>query len=244
MAAAHAALAYTTFMWGGDWATAEHEFKRAVELDDNYVQAHQWYALYLAATGRTGEALAQMREAQQLDPLSPSVHVGVRNTSHTLPTIMTKPSSKARVALQLNPNFMVGHAVLGWAYTQQKKYPEAITELQSAVKLSGGVLVYRCALARTYALSGKTAGSAKDGGRTGGTGADRAARLRRRARCALSIPRRLRAPSLHWLEKTAVGDVQANWLRVDPAFDSLRGNPRFAAVLNRIGTKTESSEGI
>ena len=76
MAAAHAALAYTAFMWGGDWTTAEHEFKRAVELDDNYVPAHQWYALYLAATGRTGEALAEMREAQQLDPLSPSVHAG------------------------------------------------------------------------------------------------------------------------------------------------------------------------
>ena len=50
--------------------------------------------------------------------------------------------------------------------------------------------------------------------------------------------------ALHWLEKTAVGDVQANWLRVDPGFDSLRGNPRFAAVLNRIGTKTEFSEGL
>jgi hypothetical protein len=48
--------------------------------------------------------------------------------------------------------------------------------------------------------------------------------------------------ALHWLEQTAVGDVQANWLRVDPAFDSLRGNPRFAAILSRIGTKTEVAE--
>jgi hypothetical protein len=44
---------------------------------------------------------------------------------------------------------------------------------------------------------------------------------------------------LHWLEKTAPGDVQANWLRVDPAFDSVRQNPRFVALLNRMGTKKD-----
>ncbi len=45
--------------------------------------------------------------------------------------------------------------------------------------------------------------------------------------------------ALHWLEQTAPGDIQANWLRVDPAFDSVRDNPRFVAVVNRIGTKTD-----
>ena len=154
MAAAHAALAYTEFMWRGDWPVAEREFQRAVELDDNYVPGHQWYALYLAATGRVGESVKQMQVAQQLDPLSPSVHAGLGYMSY-FARDYDRAIQQGRMALQLNPNFMVGHAVLGWAYTQQKKYPEAIEELQTAVKLSGGVLVYRCALARTYALSGK-----------------------------------------------------------------------------------------
>ena len=45
--------------------------------------------------------------------------------------------------------------------------------------------------------------------------------------------------ALRWLEETAPGDIQANWLRVDPAFDSVRQNPRFVAVVNRIGTKVD-----
>ena len=55
LAAAHAALAYTEFTSQEDWATAEKEFRRALELDDNYVPADQWFALYLAATGRMDE---------------------------------------------------------------------------------------------------------------------------------------------------------------------------------------------
>ena len=45
--------------------------------------------------------------------------------------------------------------------------------------------------------------------------------------------------SLRWLESTAPGDIQSNWLRVDPAFDRLRENPRFVAVVNRIGNRAE-----
>jgi TolB-like protein/DNA-binding winged helix-turn-helix (wHTH) protein/Flp pilus assembly protein TadD len=240
MAAAHAALGYTAFMWGGDWAGAEHEFKRAVELDDNYVPAHQWYALYLAANGRMGESLQQMREAQQLDPLSPSVHAGSGYVSY-FARDYDQAIQQAQVALRLNPNFMVGHAVLGWAYTQQKKYPEAIGELQTAVKLSGGVLVYRCALARTYALSGNMTEARKMLVELEAT-AQSEPRGSGSALAALYLSVGDSEHALHWLEKTAVGDVQANWLRVDPAFDSLRGNPRFAAILSRIGSKTERAE--
>ena len=240
MAAAHAALAYTEFMWRGDWPVAEREFQRAVELDDNYVPGHQWYALYLAATGRVGESVKQMQVAQQLDPLSPSVHAGLGYMSY-FARDYDRAIQQGRMALQLNPNFMVGHAVLGWAYTQQKKYPEAIEELQTAVKLSGGVLVYRCALARTYALSGQTQEARKMVVELEAV-AQSEPRGAGSALAALYLALGDSDHALHWLEQTAVGDVQANWLRVDPAFDSLRGDPRFKAILNRIGTKSEVAE--
>jgi len=236
MAAAHAAQAYTDFMWQGNWPEAEKEFRRAIELDDNYVPAHQWYALYLAATGRTDESVSQMQYAKRLDPLSPAVHAGLAYM-HYFARNHEQAVQYAQTALKLNPNSIPAHAVLGWAYTEQKKYTAAIAELQSAAKLSGNVPVYRCALARTHALSGNIGEASKILAevlqtKTHPTGSGSAL-------AAGYLAMGNDEEALHWLEQTAPGDIQANWLRVDPAFDSVRDNPRFVAVVNRIGTKTD-----
>ena len=102
LAAAHAALAYTEFMFAGDWQTAEREFRRALELDDNYVPAHQWYALHLAGNGRVDEAIGQMQYAQRLDPLSPAVHAGLAYMYY-FARDYDQAIQQAQVALQLNP---------------------------------------------------------------------------------------------------------------------------------------------
>lgn len=236
MAAAHAALGYTEFMWRDDWAAAAREFDRARELDDNYVPAHQWFALYLAARGRTDEALNQMQFAQKIDPLSPSVHAGLayiyyfaRDYEHAV--------EQARVALQLNPNLMAAHAVLGWSFTERKQFPEAIGELETASSLSSGVPVYRSTLGRAYALSGDMAAAKKilaeveaSQNEPNGVGTSLA---------ALCLATGDSDRAFHWLEQTAPGDIQANWLRVDPAFDSVRNDPRFQAILARMGVKKE-----
>jgi Flp pilus assembly protein TadD len=203
-------------------------------LDDNYVSAHHWYALYLAGAGRMDESLNQMRVAQQLDPLSPAVHAGLGYVYY-LARDYDQAVQHARVATDLNSNFMVAHAVMGSAYTEQKKYGEAIAEMQTAVKLSGGVPVYVCGLGRAYALSGNSRDAqkllreaeAQSGPRGNGT-----------ALAALNLALGDSEKALQWLEQTAPGDVQANWLRVDPAFDSLRGNARFTAVLRRVTMNT------
>jgi TolB-like protein/DNA-binding winged helix-turn-helix (wHTH) protein/Flp pilus assembly protein TadD len=233
MAAAHAAAAYTEFMWRGNWAIAEREFQKAVDLDDNYVPAHQWYALLLAATGRTDASLTQMRTAQQLDPLSPSAHSGLAYMLY-FARDYDQATEQAHLALQLNPNFMVGHAVLGWIYIEQKKFPEAIQEFQTADKLGGGVPVYRCSLGRAYALSGNIKDArrvlhevdALAESRPGGFGSSLAALY-------LTLGDKERA--LYWLGETAAGDIQANWLRVDPAFETLHGDPQFETIVRRIG---------
>jgi Flp pilus assembly protein TadD len=141
----------------------------------------------------------------------------------------------AHTALALNPNSIPAHAVMGWALLEQKNYPQAIVELKTAEKLSGNVPVYVSAVTRAYALSGdmREAKSrmAQADIETQPTGAGTAFAA---AHLALSDTE----GALYWLERTAPGDIQANWLRVDPAFDSIRKNPRFEAVVNRIGTKT------
>jgi tetratricopeptide (TPR) repeat protein len=236
-AAAHAALAYTEFMWRENWAAAGQEFRRALELDDNYVQAHQWFALYLAAQGRMDESLQQMHFAQKIDPLSPSVHATLGYINY-FDRNYEQAVQQARVALQLNPNLMVGHAVLGWSYLEQKDFPDAIKELQTASELSGGVPVYRSALGRAYALSGNGAAAKKvlaalEASKTQPDGAGTAL-------AALCLATGDSERALYWLEHTAPGDIQANWLQVDPAFDSIRNNPRFVAVVARTTGAHES----
>ena len=232
-AAAHAALAYTEFMWREDWNEAEKEFRRALELDDNYVPAHQWFALYLAAQGRMDDALAQMQFAQLIDPLSPSVHAGLGYMFY-FARDYGQATRQAQVALQLNPNFMVAHAVLGWSYLEQKKFPDAIRELETASRLAGGVPVYRSALGRAYAMSGNTAEArriiAELEARKEPTGAGSAL-----AEVYLAVGDSDKA--LQWLEETAPGDIQFNWIKVDPAYDPVRNTPRFAAIVQRVGVK-------
>ena len=236
LAAAHAALAYTQFMFAGDWQAAEQEFRRALELDDNYVPAHQWYALYLAGNGRVEEAVGQMQYARRLDPLSSAVHTGL-GYMYYFAHDYDQAIREAQLALQLNPSFAVAHAVMGWAYTQQKQYPQAIAELQAAVKLSRTNLVYLCSLGRTYAESGDIAAARKILADVGdGSGQPRGAGA---ALAALYVALGDFDHALSWLDETAPGDIQANWLRVDPAFDPLRGNPHFQAVVKRVGRKAE-----
>ena len=76
LAEAHTSLAWAQFHdW--DWAGAEKEFRRAIELDPRYASAHLWYGEYLTARGRFDEALAEMSRAQELDPMSPAINLAL-----------------------------------------------------------------------------------------------------------------------------------------------------------------------
>lgn len=236
-AAAHAALAYTEFMWREDWGKASAEFERALDLDVNYVPAHQWFALYLAAQGITDQALNEMRFAERLDPLSPAVHVGTAYV-HYLARNYEESATQAGRALELDPNSMAAHAVLGWSYTEQKKFADAITELETASQLSGGVAVYRCTLGRAYALSGNKSAAQKILAEFMRTPSPPRGIGTPLAELNLALGNREQA--LGWLERSGPGDIQANWLRVDPALDGVRTDPRFIAVAGRIGLDKDS----
>ena len=98
-------------------------------------------------------------------------------------------------------------------------------------------MVYRSTLGRAYALSGNVADARKilseiEAAQTEPRGVGSAL-------AALYLAMGDSERALSWLEQTAPGDIQANWLRVDPAFDSIRTNPRFLAILGRMGVKKE-----
>jgi eukaryotic-like serine/threonine-protein kinase len=233
LAEAHAARGYIYFQWEWNWVEAEREFREAVELKSDYGPAHQWYSSLLAATGRTDQALAAAKRAQELEPFSliVSSHLGwidylARRFDQTL--------AESRRILKLDPGFFAAHRYHALALERLGRHDEAIEEFQKAIPLSRGSVLLRAELAHVLAAAGKRAD----------------------AQAALAELQQLAAqrhisPFYFSLIYTGLGehdraiemlnrafDERAErlvWLRIDPRFDPLRADPHFNDLIQRIG---------
>ncbi len=153
-AEAHASLAYVKFRIDWNWATAETEFKRALELKPGYARAHERYALYLSIRGRLDEAMEEMRRAQLLDPLSASVSTGIGRILH-FQHRFDEAVAQFKQTLELDPEYAEAYFGLGITYTVMKKYDDARAALQEAIRLSGNRLVMLSMLGFADGLAGK-----------------------------------------------------------------------------------------
>ena len=151
---AHASLGEIRTDYDWDWAGAEKEFKRAIELNPGYATAHQWYAYYLTVVGRFNEAFAEAKRAHELDPLSPVIYetwglalLDARRYDEAI--------AKFRGALELNAGFSQAHQSIGGAYEQEKLYEQAISEYQTMLALRHADPKLSAYLARVYAAEGK-----------------------------------------------------------------------------------------
>ena len=233
LAEPHVSLAHVTYYYERDWATAEREYKRAIELNPNYSTASSWYAVYLMSAGRFEEAQVQIRRAQELDPLSLPVNMTVgwvlltaRQTDRAV--------DQLRKTLEMDPNFVLAHHRLGQAYEQQGKYDEAIAEFKQVANLSAGKPLGMAALAHAYALSGQRAQAQK-------LLAELLEISKRRYVSPAAIASIYAAlgdkdQAFAWLEKAdAARDGILVRLKVDARYDNLRSDPRFADLMGRVG---------
>jgi TolB-like protein/DNA-binding winged helix-turn-helix (wHTH) protein/Flp pilus assembly protein TadD len=151
LAEAHNALAASLFWYDWDWAGAEREFQRALAVNPNYAQAHQWYGQFQKAMGRKNWP-DEVKRAGELDPLS-LVNAGggwyIESGQYDLALELT------RKRLELYPNAAVLYAALGKVYARKQMYQEAIANTQKSVTLSGGEPRFLSALGYTYAIAGK-----------------------------------------------------------------------------------------
>jgi TolB-like protein/Tfp pilus assembly protein PilF len=233
LAEAHASLAYVYFMWEWNWTAAESEFQRAIQLDANYVSAHQWYALYLTALGRAPESLAQIRQAREIDPLSVIVAAASGYVAY-FARQNDQAAAESEAALKRDPDFMAAHVVLGLASEGQGNYSKAILEFQKTLQLSsvrpGAYLDY---LGHAYAASGnrveaeKILVELKDQAKSGKTTSYQAPTL-------IALGRNDEAMEIleEGFEERSDGLL---WLKVDPRFDALRADSRFQYLLRRAG---------
>jgi len=155
VAEAHASLAHVLMNYDWDWAMAEKEFKRSIELKPDYGTAHQWYAIhYLTATNRLEQSLQEMKRALELEPASLVMNTFMGATLYYAGRY-DEAIDQCRRTVEMDPNFAVAHWHLGLAYEQKQVFDKAIEEFKKAISLSGGSPLMRAALGRVYAESQK-----------------------------------------------------------------------------------------
>ena len=133
-AEAHVSLAFPTFWWSWQAATAEREFQRALQLNPNFVRGHHWYATFLMAMHRYREALDQMEQAQRLDPSSPAILAD----KGLLLWSFGRHDEALALLKQLEasePSLSSPHSFLAKIYESQGDYPAAIQEWRTLADL-------------------------------------------------------------------------------------------------------------
>jgi TolB-like protein len=230
---AHSSLAYVRLFYDWDWAAGERGFKRALELSPADVNARHWYAHYLLAFGRFDEALAEAQRAVEQDPLSPmmSTHLGEHYRLARRPDLAVENLKRA---LDLSPRFPNAHMQLGATYVEQRLYREAEREFRSVEDLFARTSRVAAALCRVHALTGRRAQALRDLAELAENRPGRYVAPHDVAWCHAALGDRDGA--MQWLEKAYAERSSALVnLKIEPLFDPLRGEVRFADLVRRVG---------
>jgi len=231
---AYAALGFIKHLFDWDWAGAERDYKRAIALNQNNETAHTVYALYLSHVGRHDESIAEMKRAHELDPLSLRIssHLGRR---FYLARRYDQAIDQFQKTLEIYPNAVSAHRGIGDCYTQKRIYNDAIAELKKANGLLAGDPETLGALGYTYAISDKKDEARKILDDLKALSQRRYVSPYQMAIVYLGLDDKEQA--FQCLEKAY--EVRSNdfvgWLKVDPRLDSLRTDPRFTALLKKVG---------
>jgi DNA-binding winged helix-turn-helix (wHTH) protein/Flp pilus assembly protein TadD len=233
---AHAALGDAKKLFDWDYAAAEKDYLRALELDPNYADGHHRYASLLAATGRVEQAVSEVRRAMELDPLSLSISVELA-WIHYIARDFDSAMRQSWKTLVLEPTFAPAQNTLGLAYEQLEMYEEAITELQNACVCSDHHPAAIAALGHAHASAGRQEEAAA---------AVRELELMSQSRHVSSYWRSIAClgldridDALDWIEKACEEhDVWLVWLKAEPRFDAIRSDARFDRALRELGLRS------
>jgi TolB-like protein/DNA-binding winged helix-turn-helix (wHTH) protein/Tfp pilus assembly protein PilF len=228
---AHNSLAFVLDGFDWDFDSAGREFQRAIELNPGYATAHHWYAWHLSLLGRYDQALAEMRKAENLDPLSLIINADLAELL-VLAHSDEESIQQSRKTIEMDPNFALAHNQLAQAYLQKHMYDEAVAELKTAVQVSGGGPAFIANLARAYVASGKRSEAVKlldDLKKRSKPGYSNASEI---AVIYASLGDADQA--MNWLEKGYNERFNPGVL-LRPGFNPLRSDPRFQNLVHRIG---------
>jgi len=235
LAEAHASLGRVFAAYDWDWTNAEKEYKRAIELNPQYAIAHQWYGGYLAVMGRTNEAIAERKQALDLEPLSLTINFEL-GLGFYYDRDYDRAIEQFQKTLELDHEFPAVNNFLPAAYEQKGMYNEAIAGFKKALPLSAGGewTLSKAGLGHVYAVTGK------------------------RSEAQALLEELKQFSTQEYLPATSIALIyvglgekdhafaelqkgyeqrafQMQWIRLDPRWDSLRSDPRFHDLMRRMG---------
>jgi len=232
LAEAHASLASISYLYDWNWPVAENEFRRAIELNPNYASAHHWYAYYCFSRNRVDEGLREIRLAQQLDPQSLIIQSDAGQLLYWARRYDEAIVQERRV-LEMDENLAWPHRFLGLSYFAKQQYPEAIQELQSNVRLSGGNSADMALLGMVYARTGHVAEARKELENIRALPEERYKSVPELAWLLAALDQTDEA--YEWLDKSLPDRPALRSLHLLPYLDPLRSDPRFHALQSRVG---------
>jgi TolB-like protein/DNA-binding winged helix-turn-helix (wHTH) protein len=242
LAEAHAALGMVKSHYDFDLVGAQREFLKAIELNPNSAYAHLFYSnCYLAPMGRMSEAIAENQRALQLDPLSLPIN-NFMGMTYMFAENYEKAYQQFQHTIAMDPTFPLAHLYFSWLLTTMGKYEESIKENEKSELLGGSSPEDAAAEAAAMLQAFKTGGEKgfwqKNLERTLLTlkqsGSDSADATGVASAYALVGDK---DNAFKWLDKAYEERDGADimLLKCVPPFKSLRGDPRFADLLRRLG---------
>jgi TolB-like protein/Flp pilus assembly protein TadD len=232
LASAHAVLGQIR-AYRLEWPGVLDEFQRAIDLNPGEANSHHWYALALASAGRSDEAISEMKLAQELDPRSLIINANLSWVLY-LAGRYDEAIAQAQKTVAMDSSFAVAHGYLGQAYLAQRDYAKALQELQQALAFSGNETSFKAELGNAYAVAGKKS--------------DALAVLHDLLQmyskqyvspytiALVYVGLDQKDETFQWLDKAyQERSVRLINIAVHPRFATLHSDPRFVALVQRIG---------
>jgi tetratricopeptide (TPR) repeat protein len=232
LAEAHAALGFVRFRIDWDWPAAETSLKRACDINPGYAPAHHRYALLLTAVGRHDEAIAEIRRAYELDPLSLIIGTAYGRILH-FSRRYEEAVARLRHTLEIDGQFPQAHFDLAMSFAQLGRFDDAKGELEPLLEAADRRSVMLAVLGNMYAVSGDTARALAV-----------ASEIRERHAQGHATIADLGyvLAGLGEIEEAiacfeGAADARAGlivYLKVEPMVDPLRAHPRFVSLMRRL----------
>lgn len=233
LAEVHTSLASILMLSEWDWANSEKEFKLALELNPNYATAHHWYSQWFLNMGRVEESLQMISRAAELDPVSQAI-LKDKGLALYYNRQYDEAIELAAKTLELDPNYAAAHRLLSLAYQAKEMFDDALVENEKWGALTGNKVETTVTLAQLYAVSGQTEEARR---LLADVTADKLVTQQINRGLAL-VYAALGENDLAFKcleESYSRHEESILSVKVDPKLDPLRSDPRFTALLKKLG---------